>query len=36
MDKPILVGQTILAKSKELMYEFYYEYLQPKYKDKMT
>ena len=36
MDKPILVGQTILDKSKELMYEFYYEYLQPKYKDKMT
>ena len=35
MDKPTLVGQTILDKSKELMYKFYYEYLQPKYKDKM-
>ena len=33
MDKPILVGQAILDKSKELMYEFYYQYLQPKYKD---
>ena len=33
MDKPILVGQTILDKSKELMYEFWYEYLKPKYKD---
>ena len=30
MDKPILVGQAILDKSKELMNEFYYEYLQPK------
>ena len=35
IDKPILVGQTILDKSKELMYEFYYEYLQPKYNDKI-
>ena len=35
IDKPILVGQTILDKSKELMYEFYYEYLQSKYRDKM-
>ena len=34
-DKPILVGQAILDKSKELMYAFYYQYLQPKYKDKM-
>ena len=34
MDKPIIVGQAILDKSKELMYEFYYDYLQPKYKDK--
>ena len=24
MDKPILLGQTILDKSKELMYEFWY------------
>ena len=35
MDKPIIVGQAILDKSKELMYEFYYDYLQPKYKDKL-
>ena len=35
IDKPILVGQTILDKSKELMYEFYYEYLQPKHNDKV-
>ena len=27
MDKPILVGQAILEKSKELMYQFYYDYL---------
>ena len=35
MDKPIIVGQAILDKSKELMYEFWYEYLKPKYKDKV-
>ena len=35
MDKPIIVGQAILDKSKELMYDFYYDYLQPKYKDKL-
>ena len=35
MDKPIFVGQTILDKSKELMYEFWYEYLKSKYKDKL-
>ena len=35
MDKPILVGQTILDKSKELMYQFYYEYLKPKYNEKV-
>ena len=33
MDKPIMVGQTILDKSKELMYHFYYDYLIPKYKE---
>ena len=32
---PIIVGQAILDKRKELMYEFYYDYLQPKYKDKL-
>ena len=35
MDKPILVGQAILDKSKELIYKFYYEYLKPKYKRKL-
>ena len=35
MDKPIIVGQAILDKSKELMYEFYYDYLKPKYNDKV-
>ena len=35
MNKPIIVGQTILDKSKELMYKFYYDYLRPKFKDKM-
>ena len=32
MDKPIMVGQATLDKSKELMYHFYYDYLIPKYK----
>ena len=32
MDKPIMVGQAILDKSKELMYHFYYDYLLLKYK----
>ena len=35
MDKPILVEQAILDKSKELIYEFWYEYLKPKYKEKI-
>ena len=35
INKPILVGQTILDKSKMLMYQFYYEYLKPKYNDKV-
>ena len=36
MDKPIMVGQAILDKSKELMCIFWYEYLKPKYKDKIN
>ena len=36
MDKPIIVGQAILDKSKELMYEFYYDYLKPKYKSNIS
>ena len=35
MNKPIIVGQTILDKSKELMYKFSYDYLRPTFKDKM-
>ena len=33
MNKPIMVGQAILDKSKVLMYEFYHDYLKPKYND---
>ena len=33
MDKPIIMGQAILNKSKGLMYHFYYDYLKPKYKE---
>ena len=36
MDKPIMVGQAILDKSKELMYHFYYDYLKPKYKENVN
>ena len=35
MDKPILAGQAIFDKSKELMYEFSYDYLKPKYPNKI-
>ena len=35
MDKPIPVGQAVLDKSKELMYEFYCDDLKPKYGDKV-
>ena len=34
MNKPIYLGQAILDISKTLMYEFWYEYIKPKYKDK--
>ena len=34
MNKPIAVGQSILDKSKELMYTFWYDVLKPIYKDK--
>ena len=35
LDKLIIVGQATLDKIKELMYEFYYDYLKPKFKDKV-
>ena len=35
MNKPIYLGQAILDISKTLMYEFWYEYIKPKYKDKV-
>ena len=33
MNKPVYLGQAILDISKTLMYEFYYDYLKPKYGD---
>ena len=34
MNKPIYLGQAILYLSKALMYEFWYDYIKPKYNDK--
>ena len=34
MNKPIYLGQAILDISKTLMYEFWYDYIKPKYGDK--
>ena len=34
MNKPIYLGQTILDISKTLMYEFWYDYIKLKYRDK--
>ena len=34
MNKPVYLGQAILDISKTLMYEFWYNYLKPKYGDK--
>ena len=33
MDKPVYLGQAILDISKSLMYEFWYHYIKPKYRD---
>ena len=33
MDKPTVVGQATLDIIKTLMYEFWYDYLKPKYQD---
>ena len=35
MNKPLYLGQAILDHSKMLMYEFWYDYLQPMYNDKI-
>ena len=35
MNKPVYVGQAVLDISKTLMYEFWYDYLNPKYGDKV-
>ena len=35
LNKPVCLGQAILDISKTLMYEFYYDYLKPKYGDKV-
>ena len=35
MNKPMYLGQAILDISKILMYEFWYDYLKPKYGDKV-
>ena len=35
MSKPVYLGQAILDISKTLMYEFWYDYLKPKYDDKV-
>ena len=34
MNKPIYLGMSILDISKMLMYESWYDYVKPKYKDK--
>ena len=33
MNKPVYIGQAVLDISKILMYEFWYDYLKPKYCD---
>ena len=35
MNKPIYLGLSILEISKTLMYEFLYDYMKPKYNDKV-
>ena len=34
MNKPIYLGMSILDISKTLMYEFWYDYIKPKYQDR--
>ena len=35
MNKPVYLGMSILDISKTLMYEFWYDYVKPKYNDKV-
>ena len=35
MNKPVYLGMSILDISKTLMYKFWYDYIQPKYKDRV-
>ena len=35
MNNPVYIGQAVLDISKMLMYEFWYDYLEPKYGDKI-
>ena len=35
MNKPVYLGMSILDISKTLMYEFWYDYIKPKYQDKV-
>ena len=35
MNKPVYLGLSILEISKTLMYEFWYDYMKPKYSDKV-
>ena len=35
MNKPVYLGQAILDLSKTIMYEFHYDYMQPKYGDRL-
>ena len=34
MNKPVYLGMSILDISKTLMYEFWYDYIKPKYQDR--
>ena len=36
MNKPVYLGLSILVLSKILMYEFWYEYVKPKYDEKVV
>ena len=35
MNKPVYLGQAILDLSKIVMYEFHYDYMVPKYRDRL-